>query len=144
MKKILICMIILVAAPISYAADCWLPNCYGAIGFDKKTGQTSSGVDYPVANRATNAVKKDCPGCHVFEFQNTCGMLTYSRSHNFIRETYGGNYYDLKSYAINDCYRQIERIGFGKTKEDKRVSRHRTNEKGTCEVVVSACTSRFQ
>lgn len=142
MKKILACMIIIFCASLSYAENCWTPNCYGAVGFDKKTGQTHSGVDFPAGGRATNYVKKECPGCHVFEFYNTCGILTYSKSHNFIRETYGQDYNSLKSYAMNDCYNQIEAIGFGKTRGDRRVSTRRTNEKGSCQIVVGACTTR--
>src|SRR5699024_11010227 len=59
-------------------ATCWAPNCYGAIGFDTKTGNRAAYVDYTSANEAWRAVVKKCPGCENSKgltFNNGCGVL---------------------------------------------------------------------
>ena len=126
-------------------ATCWVPNCYGAIGFDPKTGNGAAYVDYTSANEAWRAVVKKCPGCENSKgltFNNGCGVLVYSPSHDFVVSYYGGQLRDLEIQAVNACYSEIRATGLNKTSGDKRRSRVRTNESGTCEVVVSACTYR--
>ncbi|MDF5912948.1 hypothetical protein P4W15_16325 [Morganella morganii] len=49
MKVLFGCFLFIFMSASGYA--CWAPNCYGAVGFDPKTGQTSAGTDYSTARK---------------------------------------------------------------------------------------------
>lgn len=140
MKIILSFLLFIFITPSAYA--CWAPNCYGAVGFDPKTGQSSSFVDYPRGSDAEDMIKKDCPGCEYMIFNNTCGTIVYSRLHDFVLTYYGSSERDVQIAAMNACRNKIKNIGLKKTSQDKRKSRVRSNEESDCKVAVLACTYR--
>ena len=76
MKVLFGCFLFIFMSASGYA--CWAPNCYGAVGFDPKTGQTSAGTDYSTAREAEQALKEDCPSCEYMTFNNSCGTIVYS------------------------------------------------------------------
>ncbi|ROJ29555.1 DUF4189 domain-containing protein [Morganella morganii] len=140
MKVLFGCFLFIFMSAPGYA--CWAPNCYGAVGFDPKTGQTSAGTDYSTAREAEQALKEDCPSCEYMTFNNSCGTIVYSRRYDFTGTYYGGSDRDLRSYALTQCEEKINDINLNKTRNDKRRSKVRSLAETDCKITVLACTYR--
>ena len=140
--KIILSSLLFVFTTTPSHASCWAPNCYGAVGFDKNTGQTSYATDYPTEHQAREILQKDCPGCTYLTFNNSCGAIVFSEKHNFTLTFYGPYERDLTAHSLGECRTKINNIGLNETRNDRRRSRVRSNAESDCKVAVLACTYR--
>ncbi|PIT91319.1 hypothetical protein COU17_00810 [Candidatus Kaiserbacteria bacterium CG10_big_fil_rev_8_21_14_0_10_49_17] len=60
-------------------ADCYRPNCWGAIAFNRYTHSWGRALNYPNMWSARNAANYRCSGsCIVIHFRNACGAVYVS------------------------------------------------------------------
>lgn len=140
-KKLLLIAASLFLGSLAYA-QCDLPNCYGVVGFDRRTGKTTSKVDYSNINTANAAAKKECPSCEIVPFKETCAAIAYSNTHNIL--VYETAWFEdmVQEDALASCNRKIKEIGFSKVGTDRRRSYRQHGEQGVCNIVVKGCTKR--
>ncbi|MGG4774232.1 DUF4189 domain-containing protein [Paenalcaligenes sp. Me52] len=124
-------------------ATCWAPNCFGAVGFDPNTGQTSYATDYPTEYQVKEVLQKDCPSCTYLTFNNACGAIVFSEKHNFSLRFYGSYERDLTAHALGECRTKINEIGLNESRNDRRRSRVRSGVESDCKIAVLACTYRM-